>query len=407
MNIVETLRTALESLASNMLRTMLTMLGVVIGVASVVTLMALGSGMQSSVTSRIQSTGTNQLTISADNRAVPGARLTNKDVTLLSDPLNVPGVAYVVPQVSGNFQVAAGANASTSSRSVVGTTPDNFPMRSIKVAEGVLFTRAENDARQRVAVLGYQAGLDLFNNRSAVGQTILIGSVPFRVVGVLGKQGGGFPGNSPDDTVYVPIGVAQEKLMVNRAGGSKSVSNITVQTISSDDNTAVSIAISTTLRSAHNLVTGQSNDFRIMDQAALLETLTEVTGVITLFLGAIGGIALLVGGIGIMNIMLVSVTERTREIGVRKAVGAQPGAIRLQFLIEALLVTCLAGALGILLAFALSWLIGSVQTSLVPVVQANAVIIAFGVSVLIGVMFGFYPAWRASRLDPVEALRYE
>ena len=407
MNIIETFRTALESLAANMLRTMLTMLGVVIGVASVVTLMALGSGMQTSVTSQIQSTGTNFLTISADSRAVPGARLTNNDVTLLSDPLNVPGVAYVVPQVSGNLQVAAGANAGASARSVVGTTPDNFPMRSIKVESGALFTREENDARQRVAVLGYQTAADLFGGSSPIGQAVLIGAVPFKVVGVLARQGGGFPGNSPDDSVYVPISVAQEKLLVNRAGGSKSVSSITVQTISSGDNAAIGIAISQTLRSAHNLVAGQADDFRIMDQAALLETLNEVTGIITLFLGAIGGIALLVGGIGIMNIMLVSVTERTREIGVRKAVGAPPGAIRLQFLIEALLVTCLAGGIGILMAYGLSWLIGSVQTTLAPVIQANTVIIAFAVSVLIGVLFGFYPAWRASRLDPVEALRYE
>jgi putative ABC transport system permease protein len=404
MSILETVRTALESMGSNLLRTLLTMLGVIIGVASVVTLLALGAGVQASITSQIQQTGTNLLTINADNRpGASAARLTNADVAALADPFNVPGLEYVVPQVNGSFQVAT--TAYKNARSVMGTTSDYFTVRSLEIEQGQLFTRADDDARLRVAVLGSQAALDLFPGGGVIGQSVLIGSVPFRVVGVAAKQGGTF--NSPDDSVYVPISVAQEKLMANRAGGLKSVSSITVQYASSQTNTAVSSAIQATLRRQHNLLAGQADDFRIMDSAALLETLTTVTGTLTVFLGAIGGIALLVGGIGIMNIMLVSVTERTREIGLRKAVGAPAGAIRLQFLIEALTVTVIAGTIGILLAAGASWLIGQLPIGIVPAVQSNAVLLAFGVSVLIGVVFGFYPAWRASRMSPVEALRYE
>jgi putative ABC transport system permease protein len=404
MNLIETLRTALESLTSNKLRSLLTMLGVIIGVASVVTLMALGSGVQDYITSQITQIGTNLLIITTDGR-VANARLTNDDVRALSNRLNVPALAQVVAQVSGNLRVAAGTNGVDAS--IVGTTADYFTMRNVKVAQGAPFTGADNDARLRVVVLGYQVARDVFPNQPALGQTVLIGGVPFRVTGVAEKQGGSGFGSSADDTVYVPLTVAQEKLFVNRPGGLKSVSMITAEMVSSGQGSIASADISRALRRQHGLLAGQSDDFRIIDQASLISTLDTVIGTLTAFLGAIGAISLLVGGIGIMNIMLVSVTERTREIGLRKAVGADPGAIRLQFLIEALMVTLIAGLLGILLAAAASWGIGKLLSSFTPVVQANAVAIAFGVSVLIGVVFGLYPAWRASRLSPVEALRYE
>jgi putative ABC transport system permease protein len=407
MNLFETIRTAFESLTSNLLRTLLTMLGVIIGVASVVTLMSLGSGVQGYITGQLQSTGTNLLSISADasKSDTQNARLTNDDVRAISNRLNVPEVVNVVAQVSGNLNVSAGTHSS--SRSIVGTTPGNFPLRNINIAQGALFTENDNDIRARVVVLGYQAARDLFPNQPALQQTVLIGGVPFRVVAVTEKQGSAGFGSSPDDTVYVPLSVAQEKLFTNRSGGLKSVSMITAETSDSNNSKAAITSITSVLRRQHGLLAGQSDDFRVFDQASLISTLNTVTGTLTAFLSAIGAISLLVGGIGIMNIMLVSVTERTREIGLRKAIGAEPAAIRMQFLIEALMVTIFAGILGILLAIVASWLIGQLLGTFKPVVEATSIALAFGVSVITGVVFGLYPAWRASRLSPVEALRAE
>ncbi|HEY3343217.1 MAG TPA: FtsX-like permease family protein, partial [Anaerolineae bacterium] len=237
-------------------------------------------------------------------------------------------------------------------------------------------------------------------------QTILIGSVPFKVVGVAASVGGVGPNNT-DDNVYVPITVAEEKLFVTRSTGLKSVSTVYIAVDTTSDIQNAMDSMSSVLRTNHNLLPGQADDFRVFNQAQIASTLDSVSQALTAFLGAIGGIALLVGGIGIMNIMLVSVTERTREIGVRKAIGAKRGAILLQFLTEALTVSSLAGVIGILLGIGASDIIGKVQTTLTPTVQPASVIISFSFSVLIGVIFGLYPAWRASRLEPVEALRYE
>ena len=401
MGLLETFRTAFESLVSNKLRAALTMLGVIIGVTSVVTLLALGAGVQSYINSQLTGLGTNLLTISSLAN-VPGARLTNKDVEAIR--MNVPTVKRVVPLVSGNLPVVAGTR--TENYAINGTAPDNFPMRNINIEQGVSFSAEDNEGRIRNVVLGYQVALDFFPDQPAVGQTLLINNVPFRVVGVTEKKGSS-GGTSSDDTVYVPLTVAQEKLFVNRAGGLQSVSSITAEAASSDVSSQTAQAIAEVLRRQHNLLFGQEDDFRVFDLASALTALNTIIAALQTFLAAIGAISLLVGGIGIMNIMLVSVTERTREIGVRKAIGASPGSIRLQFLVEALVVTVIAGALGVLLAMGLAVVIGRVQTTIIPEVQLSAVAIAFGVSVLIGVVFGFYPAFRASLLQPVEALRYE
>jgi putative ABC transport system permease protein len=406
MGLLETFRTAFESLFANKLRSALTMLGVIIGVMSVVTLLALGSGVQNYVNQRITSIGTNLLSVSTDNSVAGAKRLTNDDVEALSNPANVPDLRRVVAQVNGNLNVVVGTTSKT--YAVVGTVPDNFPMRNIAIEQGEPFTLEDNENRMRVAIIGYQIALDLFPEQVALGQTILINSVPFRVVGVTEKKGtAGPPGSSSDDTVYVPLTVGQEKLFVNRPGGLKSVNSITAEALSSDRSAQAMQDIANTLRAQHNIIFGQPDDFRIFDQAAVISTLNTVISALQAFLAAIGAISLLVGGIGIMNIMLVSVTERTREIGVRKAIGAAPGSIRLQFLVESLVVTVLAGAMGVGLATALSYVIGRVQETLTPEIQLSSVLIAFGVSVFIGVIFGFYPAFRASRLPPVEALRYE
>jgi putative ABC transport system permease protein len=403
MNLFETIRTALESLASNKLRTLLTMLGVIIGVMSVVTLLALGSGVSNNIQNQFSGLGAKQVTIFNDNRS-PGARLTMQDVEALKDPVGAPDIAKVVPVVSGNLRVSAGTNQR--STQIQGGTLDFFALRNTKIKDGAYFTNEDIEGRARVAVLGGSIFETLFPNGGGVGETILIGTVPFRVVGVVEKQGG-FGPTSGDDIVYVPITVAQEKLFTNRPGGSKSVSQIYVEIVDSERATQAGEQITAILRKQHNLLVGQNDDFRVMNQAQLADTLQTVVTAVTAFLGAIGAISLLVGGIGIMNIMLVSVTERTREIGVRKAIGARDGNIRFQFLIEALVVTSIAGVMGILFGYGLSALIGSLQSNITPQVQWSSVVLSFGVSVFIGVVFGLYPAWRASRLQPVEALRYE
>jgi putative ABC transport system permease protein len=403
MSLLELLQTAIESLTSNKLRTFLTMLGVIIGVAAVVTLLALGAGVQASIDSQITSMGSNQLNVSS-NRQVTGARLTIDDANAIADKLNVPDAARVVSVVQGGSTVSAGVNKD--SPEIMGTTPEYFPMKNVNITQGASFTQSDVDQRLRVAVIGPTLGDNLFPGQNALGQTFLIGAVPFRVVGILEKKGGsGFGGT--DDSAFVPLTVAMEKLFINRNGGLKSISSVTVEAASADRSSAALNQIAAVLRERHNILVGQPDDFRIFDQASLVATLNTVVGTLTAFLGAIGAISLLVGGIGIMNIMLVSVTERTREIGVRKAIGAQPFAIQLQFLIEALAVTIVAGVIGILLSIGLVTVINSVQTSVTPQIQPSSVLLAFSVSVLIGVLFGFYPAWRASRLEPVEALRYE
>jgi putative ABC transport system permease protein len=404
MNLLEIFRTALESLSANKLRTLLTMLGVIIGVGSVVTLLAIGTGVSNNITSRIQDTGTNLLTIQPDNRASSSARLTMGDVEALADPVNVPELTMVIPSVAGNLRITAGTN--TQNASVNGTRPEYLDARSLSIVDGEMFTLDDLDARTRRAVLGSSLAAELFPDGGAIGQTILVGNVPFKVTGVLTESGGAF-GNSPDDSVFIPLTVAQEKLFVQRSAGVRSVSNVTAVLRSTEDSDAAMENITAVLRERHNLLAGQSDDFRIFNQAQLAETLNSVASTLTAFLGTIGAISLVVGGIGIMNIMLVSVTERTREIGVRKAIGARRGSIRLQFLIEALTVTVLAGVLGIGVGVGISALVGTVQSSLVPEVSLSTVAIAFGVSVLVGVIFGLYPAWRASLLSPVEALRYE
>ena len=402
MGLIETIRTAFESLFANRMRAALTMLGVIIGTMSVVLLLALGAGVTEYFNKQFATFGSNQITISPDN-SVDGARLTNNDVKALRD--SVVGVKRIVPQVSGNLNVVVGTNGK--SFSIVGTTPENFAMRTIAVQEGQLFTDEDNETRMRNAVIGYQAATDLFGTQSPVGETILINSVPFKVVGVTEKKGSAGPDGSSDDNVFVPLTVAQEKLFTTRSGGVNSVSQITVEASDSKQSAKVTQDIAEVLRQQHNLLFGQSDDFRVFDQSSTLSTINGVLTALQIFLAAIGAIALLVGGIGIMNIMLVSVTERTREIGVRKAIGATPGNIRLQFLVEALVVTLIAGIIGVLAAAGLSWVISLVQDFIRPIIQVNAVIVAVGVSVLIGVVFGIYPAYRASNLQPVEALRYE
>ncbi len=424
MGLLQSVRVASRSLLGNKLRTILTMLGIIIGVAAVIALMALGSGTTASVDAQLQANGTNLLTVRSGGGGGfggPGggvgsaATLTYEDAVALADAANVSDAAAVVPELDGNAQaVFQGLN---SNYRIISTTPNYGDVHNDTTSEGSWFDQTAVDSSQNVAVIGANVVTDIFNGTDPIGQTILINRLTFHVVGVLASKGGGGFG-SVDDQVFVPITTGFTKLFGKRAAvGVKghSVSSITIQASSSSTTQAAIEEATNTLATRHNTVAGGTNDFSIINQASLLSTLNGVLGAITGFLGAIAFIALLVGGIGIMNIMLVSVTERTREIGIRKAVGATEGNILTQFLVEAIMVSVFGGLLGIglgaLISYAVSSLGGRLSlfggTSISAQIDPSAVLLAVGFSVAIGLFFGIYPARRAARLNPIDALRYE
>ncbi len=414
MSFTQTLLISLQSLSGNKLRSALTVLGIVIGVAAVIAMLGIGRGAQASITSNITSIGTNLLFVrpgavqqagGVKSAQGSGASLTLDDANALQ---SVPGVAAVAPGGDGRAQVVyQGVNTNTS---LVGTTPDYAIARNAQINQGDFISAAQVTGRSLVAVLGNTVAVDLFGDAgSAVGQTIRVGGVPVKVIGVLVAKGGSGFGNQ-DDEMIVPITTAQTRLVgARRFGASTSVNTVNVQVASADQISAVSAAISDVLRQRHNVLAG-AEDFTVQSQADILSTLTGVTNVLTLFLGGIAGISLVVGGIGVMNIMLVSVTERTREIGIRKAVGARKSDILTQFRVESAALSLLGGLLGIALGWGIAAGIGHVQlggNSITPVVGLDSVLLATLFSAAIGLFFGIYPAMRAASLAPVEALRYE
>jgi putative ABC transport system permease protein len=414
MKAIKYLQVAIESIVAHKMRAILTMLGIIIGVAAVLTTMGIGRGAAANITSRIQSQGTNLLTVNPGASNFGGVRggsgsagtLTMADVKALQNHEFNPSLALVAPDYSANAQLVYGNT--NNQYSVTGITPDFQTVRNLEVDSGSFLSQDQVTNQSHVVVLGSQVTSDLFGPQDPVGLSVRINGQPFQVVGVL-KETGGFGRNSPDEQAYVPLGVAQGLLFnAPRYRGEYTVSNINIQVISADQVDAAQQQIETTLRLQHNLKANDENDFNIFNQASLLQTASDISQTLTIFLGAIGAISLLVGGIGIMNIMLVSVTERTREIGLRRAIGAHDNDILLQFLIEALVLCFFGGVIGVGLAFGLAALLASVPSFTFQVlIQPDSLVLAIGFSLLAGLIFGIYPALRATRLDPIEALRSE
>lgn len=405
MNLTESFLTALDSLMANKMRAVLTMLGVIIGVAAVIALMSIGNGLSASITSEIQSFGTNLLTISTDTDNSDGYQtLSMSDVAALSDSLNAPALGEVAANVQGVQEVVNGSNSIQTT--VAGITENYLTVNNLaEFQSGAGFTQNDVDTKNRVAVLGSEAAVDLFETEYPVGQSVKINGVSYEVIGVLAESGSGF--NNTDSNLFVPISTAQSRLYTERTReGEKAVTIITAQAASEDETDAAIEQITETLRRQHDIVYAADDDFSIFSQADLLDTFDTITASLTAFLGAIAGISLVVGGIGIMNIMLVSVTERTREIGIRKAVGAMKRDILAQFLLESVLLSLLGGFLGIVLG----WLVSRVGGNLLDfetLVDVGTVLLATGFATAVGLIFGIYPAWRAADLRPIEALRYE
>ena len=415
MNLARTVRTALTALTTNKLRSSLTVLGIIIGVAAVIALMSIGQGSQAAVTSNIESLGTNLLFVrpgASSTGVVRGAQgsaatLTLEDANALADPNLAPSVVAVAPEADSFAQVVAGSeNARTR---IIGVTPEYQSVRNYQVADGEFISNAQVEARSMVAVLGSSVAETLFGQTIPIGQYIKINGLRFTVIGVLQSKGGtGF--GSQDDVVIAPLTSVMYRLSSGRtSAGGRNVSSINVQVVNSNQVSAATQQITSILEQRHNITNGQA-DFSITSQNSLIQSLQNSTQVWVILLGAIAGISLLVGGIGIMNIMLVSVTERTREIGIRKALGAKRSNIMLQFLIEAALMSLIGGAIGVLVGWGISTLISGVTVggqTIHTVISADIPILAVCVSAAIGILFGLYPAYRAARLNPIEALRYE
>jgi putative ABC transport system permease protein len=396
------LKVALRSLFANKLRTLLSMLGIIIGVAAVISMLALGAGAQKQVLSDIQSMGTNLLVVRSGQAGMRGVSQGNIDSLTLQDAeallQKVPEVLAVAPVVGGSAQIKAlNKNVRTS---ITGASITYFDIRDFKVQAGRPFTEAEVNANARVALLGPVTVENLFGNQDPIGQTVKLKGINFKVIGVLQSKGDQGWAN-PDDQAIIPYTTAMKQVL-----GLEYLREIDLQIDPNADINQAQDAASTILQKTHRLQPDEPEDFNIRNQAEIIQTASNFTRIFTVLLGGIASISLLVGGIGIMNIMLVTVTERTREIGVRKAIGARNRDILLQFLLESTLLSCTGGLLGVLLGILAAVLIG--KFSPIPAeIQLPSILLAFSFAAGVGIFFGFYPASRAASLNPIEALRFE
>lgn len=402
--------TALRGLLSNKLRSGLTILGIVIGVAAVVALMAIGNGATSDITDRIQSSGTNLLNIQAGRSSRPTAGqppqqtfLTYKDYQILSQ--NLTQVSGIAPAFSSNYTITAGIN--TDSVSVSGVTESYLSVRLYEIKEGRNISERDNQKSQQVAILGSSTAETFFGTESALDQKIKIDDKTFTVIGVLKSKGSsGF--TNEDDLIWIPLETGYDKLFGANAirNGERVLSGISVSAVNAESVESVSSQVTFIMRRAHEIGLNEEDDFRVTNQAAMLETLSSVTSTLTAFLGAVAALSLLVGGIGIMNITLVSVSERTREIGLRKAVGARKEHILFQFLIETVTLAVTGGLIGILSGIAIALIVTALDL-VTARITLSSILLSFFFSLAVGVFFGLYPAYRASSLHPMEALRSE
>jgi len=406
---LEPLETAWVGVVTHKLRSFLTILGIVIGVGAVITLMSVGKGAEAQILTNIQSMGANLITVSPGASMFGGVRsamggattLTMEDAEAISE--QVPYISAVASSYSSSLQLIVGGE--NTSATVNGVTAEYMQINNMKIASGAAFSEQDYQRGAKVAVLGSDVAQTLFGNASPIGQEMRMGTIIVHVIGVLESKGATF--SSPDDAVYIPLAAMQQAVAQPRtAQGGRIVSTVTLTVSDQSQTQNVINAVTSLLRTRHRLAASAENDFNIMSTEEIASTLSQTMGTMTLLLGAIAGISLLVGGIGVMNIMLVSVLERTREIGIRKALGARERDIWLQFLIEAGFLTFAGGIIGVVLGWAIAYLVSSI--GLMPaVVTADIVILAVSVSIGIGLFFGFYPAWNASRLNPIEALRAE
>jgi len=394
-------KVALSSIISNKMRSFLAMLGIIVGVGAVISMLALGAGAQKQVLQKVQNMGSNLLSIRPANQRRGGVAGTRQNLTLddaLAIVKEIPDVKEVAPIVASNEQVKYfNENAPAS---IIGSSITYFSTRNNSVEKGRIFTAGEVLRGERVAVIGPDLAELLFDDNEVIGETVKVRNINFEIIGVL-KAKGDRDRDNTDEAMVIPYTVAMKRLF-----GSKRLKDIDVCAVDGADMATVEISLLKLFRKRHGISDDAEDDIRVFNQAELMETASNVGKTFTMLLGGIASISLFVGGIGIMNIMLVTVTERTREIGIRKAVGALDRHILLQFIVESILITGLGGFFGILTGYITADVIGN-MTEFTPVITLNAVILSLSVSISVGVFFGYYPAHKAAQLDPIDALRHE